>query len=53
MTGNKESVYWASDPSWYRVNEETDEFELTENATERAKVSFDMWRNPEKYNIAR
>jgi hypothetical protein len=26
---------------------------MTEKAPERARVSFDMWKNPGKYNIAR
>lgn len=53
MTANKESSYWASNPAWYRINKKTDEFELTEHAPERAKISFDMWKNPGKYGIGR
>ena len=53
MTANKESSYWASNPEWYRINKETDSFELTEKAPERAQISFDMWKNPEKYGICR
>lgn len=53
MTANKEPSYWASNPDWYRINTETDEFELTELAPERARISFDMWKNPEKYGIRR
>ena len=49
----KEMMYWLSDPSWYRINEETDDFELTDNAPERAKRSFDMWKKPKKYGISR
>ena len=53
MTASGESIYWASNPEWFYINEENDEFELTEKAPERARVSFDMWKNPGKYNIAR
>lgn len=53
MTANNESTYWASNPEWYHVNKEKDEFELTEKAPERAIKSFDMWKNPEKYGIRR
>lgn len=53
MTAGSESTYWASNPEWYRINKEKDEFELTDKATERAKVSFDMWKNPKKYGISR
>lgn len=53
VTANNESTYWASNPEWYHVNKEKDEFELTEKAPERAIKSFDMWKNPEKYGIRR
>lgn len=44
MTANKESAYWASNPAWYRINKETDEFELTNEAPARAQKSFEMWK---------
>jgi len=43
MTGSPkavESVYWMSNKKWYRINREKDCFELTEEATERARKSF-------------
>ena len=53
MTAARESAYWASNPDWYRINKETDEFELTDEAPEKARISFDMWKNPDKYGIHR
>ena len=53
MTAASESSYWASNPNWYRINKETDEFELTDEAPEKARISFDMWKNPDKYSIHR
>lgn len=53
MTSNKEPLYWSSNPEWYFINEKTDDFELTEIAPERARISFDMWKNPKKYGISR
>ena len=44
MNANKESTYWASNPAWYRINKDTDEFELTDEAPERARKSFEMWK---------
>ena len=51
MTANKESMFWASNPEWFSINAETDQFELTEKAPERARTSFDMWKNPQKYEL--
>lgn len=48
MTANKEIMYWMSDPSWYRINEKTGKFELTEEAPERARKSFELANKPRK-----
>lgn len=53
MTADKEIMYWKSNPEWYRFNREKDEYELTEKAPERARISFDMCKNPQKYGIGR
>lgn len=42
MTANKESLYWRSDKTWYRINEKG-QFELAEHAPERAKESFKLY----------
>ena len=47
MTLNREPLYWMSNKEWYRVNKEG-RFELTEKATERAKASFELFRNGKK-----
>lgn len=38
MSGNTELLYW------YEYNEETDSYSLTDKAPERAKASFEMWK---------
>ena len=53
MTANKESSYWASNPAWYRINKEKDSFELTDEAPERARISFEMWKNTKKHSETR
>lgn len=47
MTANKESVYWKTNKEWYRINEAGD-FELTEDAPERARKSFELFMSPLK-----
>ena len=44
MSGNTELLYWYEDESWYEYNEETDSYTLTDEAPERAKASFEMWK---------
>lgn len=44
MSGNTELLYWRKDKLWYRYDEEKDIFELTDKATERARASFEMWK---------
>lgn len=44
MTKNKESLYWKTNKNWWRVTE-AGEYELTEEAPERAKKSFELWKN--------
>ncbi len=39
----RESMYWMSDEEWYRINEETGCFELTDEAPERAVESFELY----------
>lgn len=39
----RESMYWMSDEEWYRINEETGCFELTDEAPERAVESFKLY----------
>ena len=45
MTADKEPMFWASNPEWFRINAETDQFELTDKAPERARISFEAWKN--------
>ena len=48
MTMDKEFMYWRTNKKWYRVNKEKDCFELTDQATERAKKSFEMYIEKQK-----
>ena len=40
---NTERVFWLTNPSWYRINEEKDCFEMTDEAPAKAKLSFELW----------
>ena len=45
MTANlklREAMYWISVDSWNRINKDG-QFELTEEAPERAVKSFELW----------
>lgn len=44
MTTDKESLYWHTKPEWWFINKDG-EYELTENAPERARKSFEIWWN--------
>ncbi|HIY54844.1 MAG TPA: hypothetical protein H9971_01560 [Candidatus Dorea merdavium] len=48
MTANKESLYWRTNKEWYRINKEKDCFELTDKAPERARKSFEMYKEMQK-----
>ena len=45
MTGTQEKLYWRTDKNWYGFDPSTEEFYLTESAPEKAKESFDLWKN--------
>lgn len=45
MSANTELLYWRKNKSWYKYNQETDSYYLTEEATQRAKESFEMWKS--------
>ena len=45
MSGNTEMLYWRKDKSWYEYNQETDSYSLTEKAPQRARESFEMWKD--------
>ena len=44
MSGNREILYWRKDKSWYNYNQETDSFSMTNEAPQRAKESFELWK---------
>lgn len=48
MTANTEPLYWRTNKEWYRINTEKDCFELTDKAPERAKRSFEMYKELQK-----
>lgn len=43
-------MYWHQNPAWYRVNEELDRFELTEEAPEKAIKSFELYKKINNLN---
>lgn len=45
---NDETVYWLSNPQWYRINKEKDCFEMTDAAPEKARISFEIWSGKRK-----
>ena len=47
MTASKETLYWESNPEWYRINEKGD-YELTEKAPPQAVESFKLFCKPRK-----
>jgi len=42
MTGNTELGYWRKNKNWHRYNAEKKIIEMTDEAPERAKKSFEM-----------
>ena len=44
LTANTELLYWQENKEWYKYNDEIEMYELTDSATERAKASFEMWK---------
>ena len=44
MSGNTEILYWRSNKEWYKYDETKDMYELTDKATDRAKSSFELWK---------
>lgn len=43
MKAYSEAMYWKTNKDWYRANYETEEYELTEQAPERAVKSFQLY----------
>ena len=44
MNRNSEVMYWQSNKDWYEIDDEKDTFVIREDAPERAKKSFEMWK---------
>ncbi|MCF0260609.1 MAG: hypothetical protein HUJ54_12195 [Erysipelotrichaceae bacterium] len=45
MTKDTEFLYWKSNDNWYDFDEKAGEFYLTVQAPERAKRSFELWKD--------
>ena len=43
-------MYWMKNPAWYTINEKLDRFELTEEAPEKAKRSFELYKKVNNLN---
>lgn len=48
MSASRESTYWLSNKSWYRINDEKDCFEILDSAPMQAKISFEIWSGKRK-----
>lgn len=48
MTADLEFIYWMNNKEWYRINPENNTFELTDKATERARRSFELYKEKQK-----
>ena len=48
MTANQEPLFWRSNKEWYQINREKDCFALTDNAPERARKSFERYKEMQK-----
>ena len=44
MSANKESVYWQQNEDWYTNSEDGKSIVIKEDAPERAKKSFELWK---------
>ena len=44
MRAPGELFYWKQNKEWWTIDKQTDEFILTENATEEAKDSFSKYK---------
>ncbi len=51
MTANMEFMYWRTNKEWYTINREKDCFELTEQAPERARKSFELYKEIQKKRL--
>lgn len=48
MTANQEPMFWRTNKEWYKINRKKDCFELTDKAPERAKKSFELYKELQK-----
>ena len=44
MSANTELLYWRKDKSWYKYDEVTDTYTMVNEAPQRAKESFELWK---------
>ena len=44
MKESNERMYWHTNKNWYKYNSKTDDFSLTDAASDRAKRSFNLWK---------
>ena len=45
MTANKEILYWRINKDWYTYDESTGTFSIKDDAPQRAKDSFELWKS--------
>lgn len=44
MTANREVLYWRQDKNWYTFDSKTSTFSIRDDAPQRAKDSFALWK---------
>lgn len=45
LSANVEHIYWRKNKDWYNYDEITNTYHILETAPERAKKSFELWKN--------
>lgn len=45
MTANREVLYWRQDKNWYTFDSKTSTFSIRDDAPQRAKDSFALWKD--------
>ena len=50
MNTDTRPMYWMTNKKWYTLDKENDRFVLTEEATEEAKESFELYKKINNLN---
>ena len=50
MTKDFNKLFWRTNKNWYGFDPSIEDFYLTEDAPEKAKKSFELWKNEKSDN---